>query len=66
MPNSSPTDRGSDRSSSMRFGEDVVRCGGLRHLLNVLNKEALPLDVDYDIRQSAYLIALQAGLVVQM
>ncbi len=30
-----------------------------RILLNVLEKDALPSDVDYDIRQSAYLIALQ-------
>jgi hypothetical protein len=34
-----------------------------RILLNVLEKDALPFDVDYDIRQSAYLIALQVRLV---
>ena len=45
--------------SSAKFGEDFVRTGGLRQILNVLDKDALPFDVDYDIRQSAYLIALQ-------
>jgi hypothetical protein len=33
-----------------------------RILLNVLEKDALPFDVDYDIRQSAYLIALQVSV----
>ena len=45
--------------SADKFGESFVRSGGLRLILNVLDKEALPFDVDYDIRQSAYLIALQ-------
>jgi len=44
---------------SVRFGEDILKEGGLRHLLNVLDKEALPFDVDTDTRQSAYLISLQ-------
>ena len=38
--------------------------GGLRLLLNVLEKDALPLDIDYDIRQSAYLIALQLAAYI--
>ena len=46
-------------SNANRFGEDFVKSGGLRILLNVLEKDALPLDIDYDIRQSAYFIALQ-------
>lgn len=53
MPSSLPN------RSSAKFGEDFVRTGGLRQILNVLDKDALPFDVDYDIRQSAYLIALQ-------
>ena len=53
MPSSIPN------RSSAKFGEDFIRSGGLRHILNVLDKDALPFDVDYDIRQSAYLIALQ-------
>ena len=36
---------------SVRFGEDILKEGGLRHLLNVLDKEALPFDVDTDTRQ---------------
>ena len=46
-------------SNANKFAEDFVKSGGLRILLNVLEKDALPLDIDYDIRQSAYFIALQ-------
>ena len=46
-------------SNANKFAEDFVKSGGLRLLLNVLEKDALPLDIDYDIRQSAYFIALQ-------
>jgi ubiquitin carboxyl-terminal hydrolase 9/24 len=42
-----------------KFAEDFLTAGGLRILTNVLEKDALPPDVDYDIRQSAYFIALQ-------
>ena len=42
-----------------KFGEDFLTAGGLRILTNVLEKDALPLDIDYDIRQSAYFISLQ-------
>ena len=54
MPNTSTVS-----SIANRFAEDFVKSGGLRLLLNVLEKDALPLDIDYDIRQSAYFIALQ-------
>merc|ERR1719270_164691 len=55
MPNNSNT----VSSNANKFAEDFVKSGGLRLLLNVLEKDALPLDIDYDIRQSAYFIALQ-------
>ena len=42
-----------------KFAEDFLTSGGLRILTNVLEKDALPLDIDYDIRQSAYFISLQ-------
>ena len=42
-----------------RFGQEFLKAGGLRILLNVLEKDALPVDIDYEIRQSAYLISLQ-------
>jgi len=42
-----------------KFAEDFLTAGGLRILTNVLEKDALPLDIDYDIRQSAYFISLQ-------
>ena len=52
-------------SNANKFAEDFVKSGGLRILLNVLEKDALPLDIDYDIRQSAYFIALQlAGFLL--
>ena len=54
MPNSNIVS-----STANKFAEDFVKSGGLRLLLNVLEKDALPLDIDYDIRQSAYFIALQ-------
>jgi len=46
-------------NNDSKFGEDFIKAGGLRILLNVLEKDALPMDIDYDIRQSAYLISLQ-------
>jgi ubiquitin carboxyl-terminal hydrolase 9/24 len=46
-------------SSGTKFGEDFVRSGGLRLLLNVLEKDALPLEIDYELRQSAYFVSLQ-------
>ena len=46
-------------SIANKFAEDFVKSGGLRLLLNVLEKDALPLDIDYDTRQSAYFISLQ-------
>ena len=49
-----------------KFGEDFVKAGGLRILLNVLEKDALPMDIDYDIRQSAYLISLQVMVMMIM
>ena len=55
MPNNSNT----VSSNANKFAEDFVKSGGLRLLLNVLEKDALPLDINYDIRQSAYFIALQ-------
>ena len=32
---------------------------GLRHILAVFERDSLPLDTDYDVRQRIYLIALQ-------
>ena len=46
---------------SKQFCQDFLECGGLRHILNVLEKDSLPVDTDYDIRQSIYLITLQIG-----
>ena len=46
---------------SQQFCQDFLECGGLRHILNVFEKESLPVDTDYDIRQSIYLVTLQLG-----
>ncbi len=43
----------------LKFSSVDYESSPCRILLNVLEKDALPSDVDYDIRQSAYLIALQ-------
>ena len=47
--------------TSQQFCQDFLECGGLRHILNVFEKDSLPVDTDYDIRQSIYLITLQLG-----
>ena len=44
---------------SQQFCQDFLECGGLRHILNLLEKDSLPVDTDYDIRQCVYLITLQ-------
>lgn len=46
---------------SHQFCQDFLECGGLRHILNVFEKDALPVNTDYDIRQSIYLVTLQLG-----
>ncbi len=35
------------------------QAGGLRLMLNVFEKDSLPIDLDYDIRQAIYVVALQ-------
>ena len=44
---------------AQQFSHDFLNVGGLRLIFNVLERDALPMDIDYDIRQSAYLVALQ-------
>ena len=47
------------QQSARRFCEDFLNAGGLHLVVNVLQREAIPLDVDYEIRQGCYAIALQ-------
>ncbi|CAL1268833.1 unnamed protein product [Larinioides sclopetarius] len=44
--------------SAQMFGNDFLNAGGLTLVLKVLQKDSIPNDVDYDIRQGCYLTAL--------
>lgn len=45
--------------SARTFCEDFLTAGGLSQVVNVLQKEAMPMEVDYETRQGIYSIALQ-------
>ena len=45
--------------SAKTFGEDFLNVSGLSHVVNVLQRDAMPPEVDYETRQGAYAIALQ-------
>ncbi|ROT66789.1 putative ubiquitin carboxyl-terminal hydrolase 24 [Penaeus vannamei] len=44
---------------SAHFCEEFLMCGGLSLITALLQRDSLPQDVDYEIRQSVYLITLQ-------
>ncbi|GFQ83735.1 ubiquitin carboxyl-terminal hydrolase 24 [Trichonephila clavata] len=44
--------------SAQMFSNDFLSAGGLSLVLKVLQKDSIPNDVDYDIRQGCYLTAL--------
>lgn len=44
--------------SAQMFSNDFLSAGGLTLVLNILQKDSIPIDVDYDIRQGCYLTAL--------
>lgn len=46
-------------NASQQFCADFVNAGGLGLILGVLERTSMPADVDYDLRQNAYLVALQ-------
>eukprot|EP00095_Tigriopus_kingsejongensis_P003305 maker-scaffold355_size198070-snap-gene-0.39 protein:Tk03305 transcript:maker-scaffold355_size198070-snap-gene-0.39-mRNA-1 annotation:"ubiquitin carboxyl-terminal hydrolase 24 isoform x8" len=46
-------------SGAQQFSNFFVQAGGLELILNVMDRQALAPDVDYDLRQSIYLITLQ-------
>uniref|UniRef100_T1IKX5 ubiquitinyl hydrolase 1 n=1 Tax=Strigamia maritima TaxID=126957 RepID=T1IKX5_STRMM len=56
MPTSN--DLGTQHSALM-FCEEFLSVGGLRLVINILQKDAMPTEVDYDTRQGCYFIALQ-------
>lgn len=41
------------------FSDEFLSCGGLSILISLLHRESLPHDMDYEVRQSIYLIVLQ-------
>lgn len=45
--------------SSEHFSRQFLDAGGLKMILNILEKNSLPADLDPDIRQSAYHVTLQ-------
>ena len=51
-------DAGSLQSAKM-FCEDFLNAGGLSMVVNVLQRYAIPTEVDYETRQGCYSTALQ-------
>lgn len=54
----SDTQRDSDDSSSLSFRRNFLEHGGLKVVLSVLQQDALPSNMDLNIRQDCYAIAL--------
>ncbi len=50
---------GGGDAAAQQFCLDFLNCGGLQIVLGVLERNALPTDIDYGIRQLVYLMALQ-------
>lgn len=44
---------------SAHFCEEFLMCGGISLIAALLQKDSLPPEVDYEIRQSVYIITLQ-------
>lgn len=51
-------DSGSQPSTG-KFCEDFLNAGGLGLVVNILQRDAMPPDVDYETRQGCYAISLQ-------
>ena len=47
-----------DESTTQLFRRTFLECGGLKFVINVLQKNALPSDVDLTVRQDCYAISL--------
>jgi len=52
-------DEGRATTASQDFSTRFLHCGGLSLVLGVMAGGSMPADVDYDLRQSIYLTALQ-------
>ena len=51
-------DQEKDESSTQLFRRNFLESGGLKSVINVLQRNALPSDVDLTIRQDCYAISL--------
>ena len=47
-----------DEAVTQTFRRTFLECGGLKSVINVLQKNALPSDLDLTVRQDCYAIAL--------
>ena len=53
-----PTQQDKDDANTQQFRRAFLEAGGLKFVINVLQRRALPSDVDLTIRQDCYAIAL--------
>ena len=53
-----PTQQDRDETDTHLFRRTFLEAGGLKSVINVLQRNALPSDVDLTIRQDCYAIAL--------
>ena len=51
-------ERETDDSTTQSFRRTFLECSGLKFVINVLQKNALPSDVDLTVRQDCYAISL--------
>ena len=51
-------ERETDESTTQLFRRTFLEYGGLKFVINVLQKNALPSDVDLTVRQDCYAISL--------
>jgi ubiquitin carboxyl-terminal hydrolase 9/24 len=52
-------DEGGPKTETRQFCDEFLNNGGLSLVVNVLQPEALPTDINYEIRQGCYSICLQ-------
>ena len=48
-------------TAAQQFSHDFLRNGGLKVILSLFDKNALPYDTDYEFRQAIYTIAMQVA-----
>jgi hypothetical protein len=48
-----------------KFSNDFLEAGGLRVILDIFQHDALPVDVNCDVRQSIYLVRARLSRVIR-